>query len=483
MAPRATRDEFVDFMIEDLQNAINSGKLPKEADIRNSAKEGRITISAANALLGRICLFEGTWQKYHTEMDSYPAENNPTTAASRAERSKKLLEIGKTALESVIGDNSYELFYDENLGQASYKYMFILEDGVARNPAGVMKKANKEYILANRFNNVTKLAGQNWVHAYKSFGISRHLVESFGTKDGSPQSTDYSDQRYWCNDNTDPRLSELAVPFMSYLWTYSAKRDSYDEIGSPTVNSGISFLPAVSKWSVETTCGANDASYDVPVIRLGGVYLDYAEILCELNGGSAISVAENDHINLLRKRVNMPVKANWTLEEIRNERACELYLEGYRVDDVRRWAKGDELFGRNLEGLYIGKSEAERKNIFIDSQCYTVAVKNLTQEILDNYKWMRLEEGDKWLYVFCDPNNPPTYTQASGKKGPDGSTLFTNSQDPGKTIDNGAKVSQDGYFVVESKEDRTFRQRTYMLPIPLDQMLLNPNLVQNPFWN
>lgn len=482
MGPRASRDEFVDFMIEDLQWAIASGKLPKEADIRNSAQEGRITISAANALLGRICLFEGTWQKYHTEMDSYPEANNPTTAASRAERSKKLLEIGKTALESVIADNSYELFYNAALGQASYKYMFILESSVARNPAGVLKAANHEYILANRFDNTTKLAGQNWVHTYRSSGLPRHLLESFTTKDGSPVSKDYSDPRYWCNDNMDPRISELGVHFMSYMWTYSSKRDNYNEIGSPTVNSTISFLAGSSKWSVETTCGANDASYDVPVIRLGGVYLDYAETLCELNGGSPITVAENSHINLLRKRVSMPVKSTWTLDEIRNERACELYFEGYRVDDVRRWAKGEECFGDNLEGLYIGKTDAERKNIFVASPCYTVVVKSLTQNILDTYRWMRIESGDKWLYAFCDPNNQPSYAQASQKKGPDGKTLFT-SQDPAKTLNNGVMISEDGHYIIEKKEDRTFQLRTYMLPIPVDQMVLNPNLVQNPFWN
>lgn len=481
-APRATRDEFVDFMIDDLNWAINSGLLPKEVDIRNSSKEGRITVGAAYALLGRICLFEGTWQKYHTEMDSYPAANNPTTASSRSERSKKLLEIGKEALEMVIADNSYELFYDNTLGQSSYKYMFILESSVSRNPAGVLKKANKEYILANRFDNTTKLAGQNWVHAYKGCGIGRHLLESFETKDGSPRSTDYSDPHYWCNDNMDPRISELGVAFMDYQWTYSCKRDNYNEIGSPTINSGISFLPAVNKWSVETTCGANDASYDIPVIRLGGVYLDYAETLCELNDGNPITVADDAHINLLRKRVAMPIKSTWTLDDIRKERACELYLEGYRVDDVRRWAKGEEYFGDNLEGLYIGKTKEERKNIFIDSQCYTVAVKNLTQEMLDNYKWISLDDGDNWLYAFCDPNNPPTYEQVRAKKGPDGKTLFASSQDPSKTIDNGVMVSDDGHYIIEAKDDRKFKQRTYMLPIPLDQMILNPNLVQNPFW-
>lgn len=481
-AKRNTRDEFVDFMIEDLEWAINSGKLPKESAIRNTAEEGRITIGAAYALLGHICLFEGTWQKYHTEMDGYPEANNPTTASSREKRSRELLEKGKAALEQVIADSSYELFHSDALGQASYKYMFILENSVARNPAGIFKKANHEYILANRFDNTVKIAGQNWVHTYRGFGISRHLLESFDTKDGDPMSTDYSDPEYWCNDNMDPRLSEVAVHFMDYTWAYSCKRDNYDEIGTPTVNSGISFTPAVGKWSVETTCGANDASYDIPVIRLGGVYLDYAETLSELAGGQPITVGENSHVNLLRKRAHMPTKSSWTLQDIRDERACELYLEGYRVDDVRRWAKGEELFEDDLEGLYIGKDATERKNIFIASPCYTVQVKSLTWDILHNYRWTRLESGDNWLYVFCDPNNQPTYAQAAAKKGPDGKTFFVGA-DPTKTLSDGAKVSQSGRYLIEPKESRKFEKRTYMLPIPLDQMVLNPALQQNPFWN
>lgn len=480
-AARNTRDEFVDFMIEDLEWAIASGQLPKEADIRKTDKEGRITISAANALLGRICLFEGTWQKYHTEMDNYPEANNPTNAGARAERSKYLLGKAKDALAKVVADNSYELFYDERLGQASYKYMFILENSVARNPAGILKSANHEYIFANRFDNTAKIASQNWVHTYRSPGMTRTFVEAFGTKDGTPASTDYSKPDYWCNDNTDPRLSEVAVRWMDYMWAYSCKRDSYDEIGSPTINSNISFTPGVGKWSVETTCGANDASYDIPVIRLGGVYLDYAETLCELNGGT-LAVADNEHINLLRKRAHMPVKAQWTLDEIRNERICELYHEGYRVDDVRRWALGDKCFGKDLEGLYIGRSAAERKDIFIASPACTVLAKNLTWDILNNYRWIRLEEGEKWIYAFCDPSNQPTYAQAAAKKGPDGKTFFA-LQDPTKTLDDGAPVSDGGYYLIEPAASRKFEQRTYMVPIPLDQIVLNPNLAQNPFWN
>ena len=84
--------------------------------------------------------------------------------------------------------------------------------------------------------------------------------------------------------------------------------------------------------------------------------------------------------------------------------------------------------------------------------------------------------------MFCDPNNKPTYQQAAARKGPDGKALFV-SADPTKTISNGIKISDDGHFLIEAAADRKFEKRTYMLPLPLQEMILNPNLVQNPFWN
>lgn len=60
MAARASREEFANFIIEDLEAAINSGSLPKQSAINNGATNGRITIGAAYALLSRVCLFEGT---------------------------------------------------------------------------------------------------------------------------------------------------------------------------------------------------------------------------------------------------------------------------------------------------------------------------------------------------------------------------------------------------------------------------------------
>ena len=108
--------------------------------------------------------------------------------------------------------------------------------------------------------------------------------------------------------------------------------------------------------------GAAHASYNssqTPAItmRFAEALLNYAEATAELGGG-IISQGDLDiSINLLRDRVNMerlvadppmdPKYANdgisAVLAEIRRERRVELFMEGFRYDDLRRWKMGKKL--------------------------------------------------------------------------------------------------------------------------------------------
>jgi hypothetical protein len=86
---------------------------------------------------------------------------------------------------------------------------------------------------------------------------------------------------------------------------------------------------------------------DFPVIRYAEVLLNYAEATYELGG----QISDNDldiSLNLVRQRVNpnMAKLSNALVttnslsmrEEIRRERTVELMFEGYRIDDLKRWA-------------------------------------------------------------------------------------------------------------------------------------------------
>lgn len=487
--PRATRDAFVDWMISDLETAIETEALPTQSAIRGGATDGRITLGAAQALLAHICLFEGTWQKYHVEMDEYPAENNPTTAAGRAARAEYLLKKAADACKAVIEDGSYELFHHDALGAASYKYMFILENTRVNNPAGVLKASNHEYILRNRFHNENKVFNSNVPHAYRTVAATRWFIEQFETTAGNPIDLKAKTFDYWCNSEVDPRLGEVAIPFMSYYWHYASERTDYTSLAGSNINNKADYYYYINKWSTELQVDVNSAAYDVPVFRLGGLYLDYAEALCELAGGT-LTVGENEHINLLRKRAHMPVKATWTLEEIRRERACELYLEGFRLDDIRRWAKGPEYLGRSMEGGYIGR-DGERADDNLNV-VPTVAPSEIAFEVngttydTRNFSWVRLDNGSKFCYCLCDPNNVPTYKEAFTDRKLYGATKANCSKrDVTSTLkraeDNGL-ISEDGYYIYESAEERTFNNWNYMLPLPNDQMTLNKELVQNPWW-
>ena len=60
--PRNSRYEVIMQILDDLDMAISLG-LPNAADI-SSEDMGHVSMEAAKAYKARICLFEGTWEKY-----------------------------------------------------------------------------------------------------------------------------------------------------------------------------------------------------------------------------------------------------------------------------------------------------------------------------------------------------------------------------------------------------------------------------------
>src|SRR5690606_24735119 len=60
--PKSTQAEIIDFILADLDNALN--KLPKQSEL-TSEETGRVTQGAVLALKARAALYQGTWEKYH----------------------------------------------------------------------------------------------------------------------------------------------------------------------------------------------------------------------------------------------------------------------------------------------------------------------------------------------------------------------------------------------------------------------------------
>ena len=107
-------------------------------------------------------------------------------------------------------------------------------------------------------------------------------------------------------------------------------------------------------------CKTNSEGYDYPVIRYAEVLLNYAEAVYERD--DAISDDDlNISLNLVRNRINksMPKLSNNLVtanglnmrEEIRRERTVELFNEGFRIDDLKRWKTAETEMPKDFLGI------------------------------------------------------------------------------------------------------------------------------------
>lgn len=352
-AKRNTRDEVVDLIIKDLEEAI--AILPLESAIV-AVNKGRISKGAAQAFLGRVTLYEGTWLKFRN---------------GDANRYNALLDKSIAASNTVITSTQYQLFAPAVLGDSAQKYMFILEDEKS-NPANITKSANKEYILANRYSYALRQIRNNVTHTLLGGGVSKKFADMYLCQDGLPISISPLFQGYVMTRseyrNRDNRMRYTMMIDSNYYWdnenpgartTWSG--DALDSASSRGLHVGATGTGYQSqKWATERRLNDNEEGYDWPVIRLAEVYLNYAEALYERNG--TISDADLDRsLNLVRNRVNktMPKLSNGLVTtngldmrtEIRRERTIELFLEGFRIDDLKRWKTAETEMPMNITGI------------------------------------------------------------------------------------------------------------------------------------
>lgn len=409
---RNDRGEVIDQCVEDLMTAA---ELLPDAP----SAEGRLCKDAAWALLSRVALYEGTWQKFHND---------------NKQRAAELLTIAKDAAKTVINNNHYALFYDAGLTNSfinnnnqSYRYMFILEDAAQCNPANLTKSANKEYILAKRHRDTDKLA-LNVTHALAAnvCYVTRKMANMYLCADGLPVEKSPLFAGYTGADtefrNRDARMDNTMLSHGEIYWNNDGKwRTTWnadDANSCLTCNARSNSGYQTQKWAVERNVEDNFESMDYPVIRYAEVLLNYAEAAYEINEN--ISDADLDiSLNLVRRRVNpnMPKLSNNFVssngldmrKEIRRERTVELFLEGFRIDDLKRWKTAEIEMPQNQLGVQVR-----------------------------------------------------------------GTWFETNWAAQARPLDN------EGCIIMY--DNRTWGQKNYLYPLPQDQLQLNPNLKQNPGW-
>jgi len=332
---RTPRDSVMSKVLEDLNFACE--KLPDDWDDGNAP--GRLNRWAALLLKSRICLFEGTWQKYRG------GSNVNMWLQEAADAAKELIENGPYSLFST-GDPQH----DYNTTQRAAD--------LTGNPEVIYWK---KYKLGIQTNSV-----MDWYCARAGYGgATKSLVEDYLCTDGLPITTSplYMGDQVYENifQNRDPRLRQTILDPADQAY-YNYERNltySYPRVtgmdGGTITTTGYHVI----KMYNSTTAGATFGTAETPaiVMRLGEALLNYAEAKAEL--GSITQADVDLSINKLRDRVgmphldmsNVPVDPRYEndgvsplIVEIRRERRVELCFEGkFRYDDLRRWKQGKKL--------------------------------------------------------------------------------------------------------------------------------------------
>ena len=439
--PRDSRDFIMDKILDDLTYAINN--ISDKKDLYN------VTHWTALALKSRICLFEGTFRKYHG-VPGY----------------EKFLNECATASKLFIDNAPYAIY---QTGAQPYRDLF-----------SSMNAIEEEVILArdyDRSQNVMHEANANTLSpTYGRPGMNKKIVNSYLMTNGD-RFTDqpgYETMQYYDEmQNRDPRLTQTVVG-PGYM------RINSDAVSSPNFGASTTGYQ-ITKWVTDASGdGYLGSSNDYILFRAAEVYLNYAEAKAEL--GTLTQEDLKISIKKIRDRVGMPnidmdaANANpdpylcalesgyqnvtgpnkGVILEIRRERTIELLLEGFRYYDIIRWKEG-KVFEQPYKGMYFP---------------------GLTQGSGDNrYDVFDMNDGtvgDKEKVDICIYTGKKPSVKNIRKFYKLGDEFVLTDGDKGNIICHDIE-----------KEPRQWREdRDYLYPIPTQERLLsNGTLSQNPNWD
>jgi len=476
-APRTPRAELVDSIMKCINFAVEH--LPINTTAGKSTS--RVNKDMALFLKARICLFEGTFRKYHTSLGLTGTANH-------------FLEEAAAAADEIINSGRYELYTAPASRTDHYWYLFRLN----QNPAA---DNNREAILARAYDGEKIGHGMSRYYCMNrgnaagrySKGATRGLIDEYLCEDGQPIYIGGTEGSYVVNplfkgyegddwrelDNRDPRLTQTVVRPGEYVTIFDRDAGGTGEIdrekhglkypeityNCPTANQTPTAGPCITgyffikHWTPALIDNGSTtmARQTATIFRLGEAMLILAEAKAEL--GTLTNSDLDRTVNKLRERAgfdfakypnarlslqNIPADPRLDkiyaemldypvsplLREIRRERRIEMVMEGLRREDLVRWRAG-KLMEVPLRGM---KFTAEKQKLYdgTNTSKEKLAVKaTLNSDVfVDN-------EG----FIIGYPRTP--------------------------NITNGTLRWEDRY---------------YYWPIPLRELELNSNLTQTAGW-
>jgi len=409
----------------------------------NDPTRSTITKDVALGLKSRICLFEGTFRKYHTELNLQSTAND-------------WLNHAATAAKQIMDKNTYSI---NTAGGTSNSYRQVFT-----NAAPVTTEVMLSSICDLTLNVLNEA---NWWWTSGTYGakasFTRTFINTYLNIDGTPFTNNSEYPTMLFKDevkNRDLRLKQT-------IRSGDYKRISGGtQVPAPPVFSYTFTGYQPIKWTLD------DMYYDagalninsISLFRYAEVLLNYAEAKAEL--GTLTDADWAATIGRLRSRAGItgglttkptiadpylianyfPNISDPTILEVRRERGIELSLEGLRFADILRWKRG-ELMEKEWNGFYVPALNTP----------------------------MDLNEDGILDVAFYQVTRPtPAVTGVT--------YVDVSSTVSGKTNSQKLKNGSSGELIWMNEISRKWNDKQYFYPIPQADVLRNPALGQNPGW-
>jgi len=342
---RLPRNVIVDSLLSDLDKAITY--LPSNGQ----AQVSRINKQIAQLFQGRVALYEGTWEKYHKLKNT----SFQVAGSDGNKYIQKAIEVTNNLIENSMGYGLDPIVADASNNNMGYWGLFNRTN--YRSSPEIMLWAESIQTLNG---------GHNW-HRYTfsgaGRGITKNMIDAYLCTDGNPISTSplYENDKTLLNvvKNRDPRMVQsIYVNDGQHILTSKNPNTlfispSFDSPAESRSATGYQLYKGHNP--LESQQIAERGTTGVILFRFAEALLINAEAKAELG---VLNQSDLDNtINKLRRRVNMPdmilaslpedtrpefAGLSRVINEVRRERRVELAFEGYRKDDLLRWAAMDE---------------------------------------------------------------------------------------------------------------------------------------------
>lgn len=450
---RDPRDTIITHILEDLDYAAKN--IMRQTATTNSTLVNKWT---ALAYKSRVCLFEAAWRKYHAN-DEFDIARTGCTKYTPQD----LYKMAAEAAKEVMDNSPYRLYTAGSYanGRGAYRALFTSDNAIT-----------SETMLSIATDASLGMGASNWWYNSSTKGVqlsmSRKFEMTYLNKDGSPYREKNEDGSYKTfKEETTDRDTRLNQTIRAYDYTCKDNTGNYVPM---TVNfknnlTGYQFTKYVI--DDESYNNSADNTNDYPLMRYAEVLLNYAEAKAEL--GTLTNDDWAKTIGALRARAGItggtdetgtlttkPKKAepyiaayypgvtDPSVLEIRRERAIELCLEGFRLDDLKRWNMCQLFVNDPWEGIYI-----PALNTPLDLN----------------------GDGTYDAYFYTSDKIPDSKYNSIGVY------VGKNKNNINNVVQHGT-----GYVLKYNIAGRSWPDREYLFPIPQVVIQKNPNLTQNPGW-